>query len=319
MNDWQQIEQDAAEWLTRRDGESWSEEDATALDRWLDNPANRVSFLRLESVWQRLDRAAALRSPDFDATARERRGALKRWLPLAMAASLAGAIGLYTFHDLRTSQAPTAYATAIGEIRNVKLADGSSVDLGTATRLRADVTDDKRVLWLDEGEAFFAVAHDASRPFVIHAGKQQVTVLGTRFSMRREQHELRVSVLEGRVRLGPDGGRNNAVELGAGGVAIATDTSTLVGYRPVSSIEDSLGWRNSTLVFDQSPLEDVVREFNRYNRRKLVIVDSSVKTMHIGGRFAANDVEQFARLLENGFSLKVEYRDDEIRIGRPAL
>ena len=83
----------------------------------------------------------------------------------------------------------------------VTLADGSRVTLNTRTRGRALVNEQERRFWLEEGEAYFEVAHDPARPFVVMAGKDRVTVLGTRFSVRYEDGRTEVTVLEGRVRL----------------------------------------------------------------------------------------------------------------------
>ena len=73
----------------------------------------------------------------------------------------------------------SVYATSTGAHRVITLADQTTVELNTASQLRSTLDGSKREVFLDRGEAYFDVAHDGSRPFVVHAGGQQIVVLGT--------------------------------------------------------------------------------------------------------------------------------------------
>lgn len=311
MSDAERIEAAAADWLARRDNDNWTEQEQQALDAWLqESTAHRIAYLRLDSAWRGADRLAEL--PDASVVARRRpwgRFSLQR-----IAAGLALVSGAALFAALYLAPAPQQnYATAIGEHRTLALADGSRLTLNTGTRVRASIAAGKRQVWLDSGEAYFDIAHDAAHPFVVQAGASRVTVLGTRFAVRREGEVVKVAVVEGRVRVEQAG---QQVVLGANDTALADAHLIAIGRKTPAQVEQQLSWRAGRLVIDQLTLEQAAHEFNRYNRRQLVIADPALSGMVIGGSFAPENVDGFARLLQQGFGLQVESRDDKIIISR---
>ncbi len=306
------IEEMAAAWLARRDAGRWSDADQDALDAWIaEDMAHRVAYLRLESVWQGADRMAALGSAEAAI-----RPPLWRRPGMRIAASLAAALvlgaGVFGFNLAFPGH---AYSTDVGGHATAPLADGTRVELNTDTRLRADIDDAHREVWLDRGEAYFEVAHDPSRPFVVHAGARRITVLGTKFLVRREDKGVEVAVIEGKVRVDPvRQERARPAVLTRGDMAVAKGEATLVAARSVEKVENELSWREGMLVFDRSTLADAVAEFNRYNRKKLVVEEGDIAGVRIGGSFEANNIDAFARLLQQAFGLSVEDRGDEIII-----
>jgi transmembrane sensor len=208
------------------------------------------------------------------------------------------------------------YATPIGGRQVARLVDGSRVELNTATSLRSAVKDKTRNVWLDKGEVYFEVAHDPARPFVVHAGTSTVTVLGTKFSVRRKGDELVVAVYEGRVQVdngaAPAGSKPTIVTKGE--IVLAEKASTVASPTSAAKLDAMLGWRRGLLTFDQSTLAEVASEMNRYNRRQLIIAGPAVAQIRIGGSFEPNNVEAMARLLHQAYGLKVENRDDSIII-----
>ena len=185
--------------------------------------------------------------------------------------------------------------------------------MNTATRLRTVVDASTRQVWLERGEAYFDVAHDRARPFVIQAGTRRITVLGTRFSVRLDGAGMRVLVEEGRVRVA-EGGKE--VVLAANAAAELSRGRIMLSKKSVAQVRSQLGWREGRLTFDQMSLGQAAAEFNRYNARKLVIDDPAVAAMGIGGSFAPTNVDGFTRLLEQGFGLRVERSGDQIKISR---
>lgn len=306
------IEEKAAAWLARRDGGGWTEAEQAALEAWIaEDMAHRVAFLRLEAVWRRADRAAALKGAE---TSVGRQG--WRWPNARIAAATAAVVVLSgAIVGLNLATPGRAYTTDIGGHATVPLADGTRVELNTDTRLRADIAPDHRAVWLDRGEAYFEVAHDASRPFVVHAGDRRVTVLGTKFLVRRDGDGVEVAVLEGKVRVDPvRQERAKPAVLTKGELAMARDEATLVAARSIEKVQNELSWREGMLVFDRSTLADAVVEFNRYNRKKIVVEGDGAADVRIGGSFEANNIDAFARLLKQAFGLAVEDRGDKIII-----
>ena len=309
------VEETAAYWLVRQ-ADGLSGEEQAQLDAWLGAAVeHRTAFWRLEYSWEKAGRLGALRGPDtlVEAIAEAtplvspRRGA-SRWA-VGLAATLALAILTST---ALVWPRPAHYATDTGERRLVALSDGSRVELNTETRLRAFMSPDNREAWLDEGEAYFDVAHDASRPFTVHMGDRTVRVLGTRFSVRRDRDKVQVLVAEGRVRLsGPKSGpAAKPVLLVRGDVATGIGSSVLQSRTSDQRVDDQLAWRRGLLVFDQVTLSDAAAEFNRYNQTQLKVLDPQTAAIRIGGSFEATNVEAFVRLLQSAYGLAID-RDGE--------
>ncbi|MBL8271626.1 FecR family protein [Steroidobacter sp.] len=320
MNSREHIETEAARWVARSGEQAWGEADEVALQSWLaESIDHRVAWLRLRSVWQRADRLAALRHVPIDVepprAARVRR---LNWLPWCAAAAVCLlAIGLVFNH---VNSARETYRTEIGGRQSVPLADGSRVELNTQTRLRAAIDERQREVWLEEGEAYFEVERDPSRPFVVHAGERSVTVLGTKFSVLREGARFEVVVLEGQVRVDDERKTQQAkpILLSRGGIVLAQQDAraTLIVDDSAARAERELSWRQGVLSFEQTPLAEAAAEFNRYHRRQLVIVDRSVAEIRIGGSFDAAGLDAFVRLLQRGFGLRVEEQAERILISR---
>jgi len=209
------------------------------------------------------------------------------------------------------------YSTQIGQTRAYQLPDGTRMDLNTNARVRADVTRTERVVTLESGEAFFDVTHDARHPFIVHAGNRRITDLGTKFSVFLDGDNVRVLVLEGLVRVETQPGAVGPapVTAEAGHLVIAQDSKSLVFTKPDSEVARELSWRNGMLTFDQSPLTEVAREFNRYNARHIV-VEGNARKIRIGGTFKADNVDAFVLLLRQGFGVSVKNQGDKIVVSR---
>ncbi|MDY0743376.1 FecR domain-containing protein [Paucibacter sp. R3-3] len=321
------IEARAADWIAERDrsdGHLPAERQAE-LQRWLaESTAHRVAFLRLDQTWQRADRLRALKPAKApEAASRPTRIGGWHWMVQPTLKRAAAGLSLAVLTLIIASafrpqqrQDTVNYATARGQRQSIKLADGSQLTLNTATQLRTAVTPRARQVWLESGEAFFDIAHDAQRPFVIHAGKQTVTVLGTKFSLFREGDRLNVTVLEGRVQVqGEDQGQ--ATVLTRDHAALADAGNVLVTLQSPQQVNASLGWLQGKLVFNEVSLAEAARQFNRYGIKQLVIKDEAAARIGIGGVFDAGNVEAFARLLHAGFGLEVRVSGDEIQVSTP--
>jgi transmembrane sensor len=312
----QDIEAKAAEWLLRREQPLWSPADQAALDRWLDESmSHKAAFWRLEHTWQMADRIGALSARDIAPRARRAGLPLRWWYSGALAASLLLAIAFVGLHSRPKLSAPPTvdtFDTGIGGHRIVPLVDGSRIELNTATNLRTLISKKRRDVWLDRGEAFFAVAHIEGSAFVVHAGPRLITVVGTQFSVRRDDDKVTVAVVQGRVRVDDTtpGASSASITVTPGDVAIGLGSSTMVVSKPVAAVEDKLTWRDGRLVFDGTSLAEVADDFNRYNRQQLLISDPSVAAIRISGTFKASNVEAFVRLLKEAYGLKVELTAD---------
>jgi transmembrane sensor len=207
------------------------------------------------------------------------------------------------------------YRTAVGAVAAIPMSDGSKVTLNTDSQIRIAVTERERRINLGRGEAFFEVAKDPSRPFVVVAGNCKVIAVGTKFSVWREASEVRVVVSEGRVRVEQnDGGprQETTDEVTAGSIAHARDAGVSVERKHLKEVEEDLSWRQGFLFFHDAPLAEAIAQFNRYNRVPIVIASPTIADIRIGGNFRSTNVTGFIQLLEDGFSIHVEQRDGQI-------
>lgn len=316
-----QIEEIAAQWLIRKqECEGWSAAEQTELDAWLDHSfAHSTAFWRLEAAWGRADRLDALhqRAPTQRFTHLAR-----RILPVLIrgAAALAaiGVVGIPASMVWMQPDKNEVYQAPVGGQKLITLRDGSKIELNTNTIVRVFETAHERKVWLDRGEAFFTVTHDATRPFVVIAANGRITDLGTKFFVRRDAGRLEVALVEGSAQYDENVGRKTARSalLMPGDLVVATPTSLSVTKQSERVLTDRLGWRRGLLIFDNTPLADVAAEFNRYNSTRLVIAPGATSAIGIGGTFPAKDVAAFTRVAQGVLGLKVHHAGNEILISQ---
>lgn len=306
----------AADWiLKRRFQEQWSEQDQSELDSWLaQSTAHLLAYLRLEAAWKQTDRLAALRNP----AERVQPRTAPRWPLLTQIAAalllvaLAAAMST-NYYTERPKQ--RTFSTAVGGRQRVTLADGSLIELNTDTALRIANVASTRTVYLDRGEAYFQIKHDAAHPFVVIAGNHRVTDLGTVFVVRRETRELAVALVEGRARF--DAQKNPAsLELVPGDQVVANSAGISRTEKPVAELLKEMSWRRGVLVFYGTTLADAAAQFNRYSQTKLVIADPKVSQLKVNGTFLTSNVQAFADATQVVLGLKLENRNHEILISK---
>jgi transmembrane sensor len=323
MSRFNQASDEAAHWIVAKADGPLSREEQARFDAWFAaSEGNKAAYWRLEQGWEEADRIAALGPLKSAPEKSARLHPSARWLaPLPIAASLALACGLYSLPQMldpgtRRNDAANTYATPVGGQRTIGLEDGSRVQLNTASEVRATVTARSREVWLDRGEAFFEVAHKDGVPFRVHAGDRLITVLGTKFSVRRDGPQIAVTVLEGRVRVDQLLGNKpiRSATIVGGDMALAKGEAMMVASHSDARVEGALSWRNGMLTFDQDSLIGIATEFNRYNQKKMVIADAEAGATRISGVFPASDPDAFAELLRDAYGLKVTRTSGKITV-----
>ncbi len=307
------IEARAADFLQRRRFFDWSSDDEAALQNWLKQSVlHRVAFLRLEAGLERVERLAVLQSETPAPRARRILPMILRIAAVFAIVAIAGVAGTHYLGKPRDR----VYATPIGGHETVRFADGSEIELNTATSIRARMTTEERIVWLEKGEAFFHIKHDPLHPFVVMAGNHRVTDLGTEFLVKSGPKQLQVTVVQGQVSFDtPDSlSRSQAVLLTPGDVATAAAGQVKIATVSTRALNDELSWRHGTLVFDNATLADAAREFNRYNRDKLVIADPAAASMTIVGTFRTSDMKLFAQATRDALGLSIQHHGNDIVI-----
>jgi transmembrane sensor len=240
----------------------------------------------------------------------------KRWNVLAVAASV---ILAFAGFGLWNAFGRETYVTAIGEERSITLADGSRIDLDSKSRVRVTFSDGVRSVELLQGQALFHVARDHTRPFIVRTDNAQVRAVGTEFDVYRNRAATTVTVVEGTVavlpvvgsateRAEPDEASSrpalsptqspavSPLTLSAGDQVIVTPAMQPSAVK--ADVAAATAWTQHELIFKGTPLEDVVAEFNRYNKRRLVIRDASIANLKVTGIFSSTEPSSLIRFLK---------------------
>ncbi|HVT25216.1 MAG TPA: FecR domain-containing protein [Rhizomicrobium sp.] len=314
-----EAEAQAAAWLERRDRADWTSELQAQLETWLvESPAHRLAYLRLYAAWNYADRLVVMRRPRLSRLVSSSRKIGPATFKIAAACTVVAAIGVAGVSYSKKPQTQ-AFETPVGGHETLKLADGSRIELNTNTKVRVALSAGQRKVWLDKGEAYFEIQHNEARPFTVITGNHRITDLGTKFAVRANGDSLRVALLEGRAKVDTDSvwSQPQSVILTPGDVVVATRSSLSMERHPSHLLNEELGWRRGMLIFDRTPLADVVAQFNRYNAKKLSVSGAAAQ-MKIDGTFPADNIDDFLHLARAVLGLKIERQADVVMLSRNA-
>lgn len=329
-------DQIAIDWVVLEDVRPLTRTEQSSLDQWLADDARHFgAYARARAVFSYSLRVKAL-GPDFapdeylerqldirpgiadigpnERTERQPRRRIGAWL--AIAASM---ILVFSFL-LPGSATDTEYATQIGEQREMTLADTSSIEMNTDTRLAVDYRDDQRIVRFDHGEALFTVERDPARPFIVEAGNTRIRVLGTVFSVRRIKGQpVEIVVLEGRVRVERKQMLTSKVEfLQADERAfVAIDKPEIAqDHLLVGQAEQRLAWRDGMIAFEEVSLADAAQEFARYGKGRISFGDAEIAQETVTGLFNASDPVGFAEAVAQSLGLNARKNGSQTIIER---
>ena len=315
--------QDAAgEWLVRRQAGTLPDVER-AFTAWLEaDPRHRRAYDQVERGWQD---SGMLADSDIGRTRTLGRAPfLMRHSTHVGAASLgiAAVLGMVTIGVVRqagpfelVSPAEAAtYQTALGEIRTIRLADGSQVTLDTATLVRVAFTPQARHLVLERGRARFRVVPDSQRPFTVAVTDGEVLARSSLFDVSVTEKPARVSAFEGTLEL-----QSSSVNRPAAAQTLATGEKTVLDSRtkPQRISAADARWVAGMLALDATPLGDAIASINRYNRLQVRLADPRLASLSITGAFRTRDPDQFARAVAAMFNLRVDRSDMAIILHEP--
>ncbi|MBB3953783.1 FecR family protein [Novosphingobium sediminicola] len=297
---------DAAYWAARMDSGEWSAQDEAALRQWLgDDKARHAELLETQACWMMLDQAEPVAETLPSPLWRRRR------FLAAAAAGVAAMVGAARFWPRGQS-----FATRTGEIRRVPLNDGSVMMINSGSELAVEMSAHARNIELARGEAWFQVAKDATRPFVVAAGDVRAKAVGTAFAVRLREGGVEVNVTEGVVQTWGMGHDSAPTRLTAGERVLVTQNAVVFLDRGGDgSTEQALAWRNGMIDLSGHTLAEAAAEFNRYNTLQIVVNDPRVAGERMAGIFRIDDPRGFIAALRDGFALQVDNsQPGEVRI-----
>jgi transmembrane sensor len=307
----------AAAWIARLHGEDRTNQLEAGFQRWLAaSPEHRTAFEMANDIWTAAERHP--KSVAGPATMRPQRARLLglRPMPLAWAATAAVLFigtALY-FRD-------PGLSTAVGEQRTVTLEDGTRMTMNTATRVHVEYAREARRIILDRGEALFEVSQRPKWPFMVVAGDQQVRALGTEFLVRRDEGQLAVTLIEGKVAVSQrdvmsGSGKNTLpardIPTQKPGEVFALSPGERLTFTKDKSptldrppLEKVIAWERGHLIFDHTPLREAVREMNRYSDTTIRIENPATADTQVTGIFRTGESENFARAVAEAYQLRL--------------
>lgn len=325
-------EASAIEWHVKIMSGVMSRREMAAFERWLrQSPANAEAYAGLVDIWdgmEPLGDTAMVREglrPQMESRAPQASGLaafaslfqkMLRTAPTMAAALCAIVVGAVAVDYQVVDQ--NLYRTAIGEQELIELLDGSTIMLNTGSTVDVDYAGAQRVVTLLDGQASFKVATDATRPFIVYAGEGSVRALGTEFDVYKSSDGIKVTLIEGRVRVASVEAISDAlaasaasdvppvltqVELSPGEQAAIAPVGIVPTAEPVD-IGRVTAWREGKVSFRNTPLAEAVAEMNRYSPEPIILGDDALADLRVSGVFRVSNSDHFVNALESLFGIE---------------
>jgi transmembrane sensor len=350
------IAEQAAERFVANDDGPLGERDSAALLAWLKaSPAHIEALLDVSAVVGDLRELRGDPEYSVEALAERARGEgdntvqplwsrpivsgvkapMPRWRVAALAIGIFATlcVGLFSVWNLRSAKPDSPFnsstvlqfETRHGEQRTWRLADNTMLHLNTDSAVTIRYAKTERLAMLSSGQAYFEVAHEPDRAFRVFAGAAEVIAIGTKFDVRLEDHATVVTMVEGRIAVGPSSmSDSRGANAGEGQpvrfVELGPDQQVklVTGEWPpqiinVDSQRDT-AWMRRQIVFDHEPLKTVAAEFNRYAQKPIAITSPTLRDLQISGTFATDDIDAFVAFLRRLKGVQVEVTATQIRV-----
>ena len=194
------------------------------------------------------------------------------------------------------------YHCNAGQQQQISLADGSKILLNTESALSVNFSEHQRLITLHQGEGYFKVAADSSRPFVVKTDAGQVQALGTAFDVKQQQQEVSVTVFEHAVKITTTSGEQKDKLLESEQIIFTRDGFKALNH---ANLQRAAAWHQQIMVFQDKPLAEVVAELDRYRPGKIMIIGDAVKKLPITGVFGIADSDIALQTLQQSLPVKI--------------
>ena len=334
----------ASDWVARIQGGELSSEELDAWIEWINaSPDHRQAFDDAQAMWQEMGELKRIQEPstasvaadNFDPAqpiakwrAREATSTKQRfWArPLAAAALIIlglGALAIWQWLPDHSATADSHYNTVVGKHQTISLPDGSSVELGAASVIQVHYSSSERRVDLEDGIAYFSVAHDEDRPFIVTADGGTVRAIGTEFSVQRTAEAVTVVVTDGlvEVRKPPAQGamvlderrKPTLVQLPAG-QQVTYSAGAGLQLPSETDVEAATAWRDGRLVLQGRTLDEAIDDINRYSRLPIELGNAEIGALEVSGYVRTNDIDAWLNGLETVFPVRIDTQVDRIVI-----
>jgi transmembrane sensor len=306
------VKEAARHWVVYLHSGHTEPEQLAKLEAWMaSNPDHAEAFREFEQLFQDLTHPGWIEDEKLlPVPPPSARSTFPKWLQAAALVLVVGFLGV-GFAVFSTSDVPspteTVFQTAIAELREVHLEDGSIITVGARSRLETHFTDAFRIVSLPEGQAFFNIAPDSSRPFYVEVGTMMVRVVGTKFDIKNDDGTMRIAVADGIVsvmKADAPSTIERALQNVDKSVLRAGDQLLVSSSEPTpekSTIEPekTSPWREGWLSYENASLSEIVSDLNRYRDASIVLADPALGDLRITAAFGVDQTDQFIAVLHS--------------------
>ena len=310
----QEIDDQAADWAVKRELGPLSFLQQAEFEAWLAADIRHLgAYGRAEAVLARLERLNGVTRDSHEEAPSHLWNRRRTLLGAGAATAAAAGIGIAL---IPRNTGRETLSTAIGQMREITLPDGSLVSLNTDSEISVAFSQVLRKICLLRGEALFDVAKNKVRPFVVWAGDTQVRAVGTSFTVSLlPKKPVEVLVREGIVELKRTTGPQALIVRATANVRVVVppDAPIATVAMPQEKLARDLEWQYGRIALDNETLADAADEFARYSEVRIV-VDPAISDKTLTGLFAANDPVGFAKTAATVLKLQTEVHGNEVRI-----
>jgi len=306
----------AAQWHSQFEDGELNPLERERFEAWLAaDPKNRAAYESVHRSWAGMagaavdDRILKMRREALSAPQKRRFKSLRSLSIAASILVIAVVTGILIRYNPLTGHSDAGiYATQVGERSTITLPDGSTVVLNTASRIHVDFDAQVRRVQLLAGQAWFEVAKNQPRPFVVEAGDRRVTAHGTAFDVKLDDHDqLQVTLIEGRVSVDTMNASGTGPKVPEHEDLLPGDQLTVTTARPTMKRKTDVAkvviWREGQIIFDDDTLATAVAEVNRYSPKK-IILDPRLANLRMSGVFVAGHSDSFVQTVTGHFPIK---------------
>lgn len=302
---------EAAAWVIRLHGPERSPELEAGLRKWLAaDPEHARQFERVTDVWDAGSRVPIGGLPRVRGSWRSQ--AARGWAAAAAIVLVCIGVGWLVLGPMRPG---TLYRSRMGELRLVQLKDGSRISLDSGSEIRVVYSDTERRVQLDRGQAYFEVKHNPGWPFVVVAGRHQITDIGTVFVVRYDPALTVVTLIKGRIAVSSRFQGTGSVDR----ILAVGQRLTFAGDSPPKldqpRLDEVTAWERGEVMLDDTPLTRAVAELNRYDPAALIIEDPRVANLRVSGIYHTGNNREFAFLLQKLYGVPFSERGGRIILG----
>jgi len=323
------IKEQARTWVSLFERDNVSTKEQAKFQEWVSASPHHVrEFCKAEQVWKDLSlienygqdveavefvhsissRAKTVWQKTTNKTSTSNTPVSRPFRLSLIAASFLAAIAIISLFLLEEPNQRTSYSTEYAEHKNIALEDGSHVSLSARTQFQTSFSGSVRRASLISGEAFFDIAKDSERPFIITVGTTEILVTGTQFDVHRAGKTIRVAVTEGKVEVTQNNGNDKVNErrfLRANQHIVATENGNISDVLPITGDKPG-AWRSGRLSYTQHPLYSLVSDLNRYYMPGVTVMDKSLNSIEITTSFKIEQIEQMMAALAASNPVQVE-------------